>query len=57
MVHRVVKMQRAEHLEHHFHYWVAYGNPSRKMGRFLRFIFRVDKSLACPSPAKWCLCA
>ena len=38
-------------------YWVAYGNPSRKMGRFLRFIFRVGKSLACHSPAKWCLCA
>ena len=36
---------------------LPYGNPSRKMGRFLRFIFRVGKSLACHSPAKWCLCA
>ena len=40
---------------------LPYGNPSRKMGRFLRFIFfiffRVGKSLACNSPAKWCLCA
>ena len=32
---------------------LPYGNPSRKMGRFLRFvIFRVGKSLACYSPAK-----
>ena len=32
---------------------------SRKMGRLLLFffIFRVGKSLACHSPAKWCLCA
>ena len=37
---------------------LPYGKPSRKMGRFLRFIiFRVGKSLACHSPAKWCLCA
>ena len=37
---------------------LPYGNPSRKMGRFLRFIiFRVGKSIACHSPAKWCLCA
>ena len=38
---------------------LPYGNPSRKMGRFIYFIlfFRVGKSLACHSPAKWCLCA
>ena len=35
---------------------LPYGNPSRKIGRFLRFIiFRVGKSLACHSPGKWCL--
>ena len=35
--------------------------PVRKLVRFLRFLFfiffRVGKSLACHSPAKWCLCA
>ena len=36
---------------------LPYGNPSRKMGRFLRFIFCVGKSLAYHSPGKWCLCA
>ena len=41
-------------------YWVAYGKPSLKIGRFPFFfstIFRVGKSLACHSPGKWCLCA
>ena len=35
--------------------------PVEKWVEFLRFLnfifFRVDKSLACHSPAKWCLCA
>ena len=43
-------------------YWVAVWQSSWKMGRFLRFFFififfHVGKSLACHSPAKWCLCA
>ena len=44
-----------------------YGKPSRNLSLFRRFFifrflfflifFRVGKSLACHSPAKWCLCA
>ena len=44
---------------------LPYDNPSRKVGGiclfnffyFFYFFFRVGKSLACHSPAKWCLCA
>ena len=28
-----------------------------KLFYFFLFFFRVDKSLACHSPSKWCLCA
>ena len=42
-------------------YWVAsMAIPVGKWVGFVRlifFIFRVGKSLACHSPAKWCLCA
>ena len=34
-----------------------YGKPSRNLGWYFFFLFRVNKSLACHSPAKWCLCA
>ena len=40
-----------------FYYWVAsMANPVGICVSFFRF-FRVGKSLACHSPAKWCLCA
>ena len=37
-------------------YWVAKSGWNLRI-IFTYFFFRVGKSLACHSPAKWCLCA
>ena len=43
-----------------YFYWVAVGQSQSEIGWHLfgiLFFFRVGKSLACHSPAKWYLCA